>query len=618
MLEQMRNNSGNLITYTLFSMIIIVFIFTFGAVDPSEACRGGAVEQVAEIGKSKINEKDLSMAARLMPDFPPPRSTSQRAIFDRINYRQFRYPFTPLSGKYVNRSRVCQGIGCVDFGMRPVLTEFSLDPREIPIVVPQKALEHLTETLLVSHAADELGLVTSNTELRDRVKPQFLTTEKTFDKDLWLAHVNRSGAGASRYEAFLKQELQREKLIALSLSGLIVTDYELGFYHRLTNEKVRIEFVSVSDDMAKSMLTVNDADVTSWLADAKNQKEANDFYTKDTKSFENPKRFVFQAASVVAGPGKEAIEKEADIAKKAELEAARKANSDKAGQLAAAKPDPSNEASVFQFKDMTEADITKTFGEEVATALAALKAGDAGQVIETADAFVVVHLTKVVEASTQSFDVVKNDIARSLVAASKAAEFKKTLADALFAAAKTDAKASLADHVKALNAKYGAEDDGLSVSDSGLVARAFSNTALYPFTTSLDRGSSIKQLGAVGMAGTSQELLKAAFAGSKEAALLPKVYEMDGSKNLVVAKFIELQEAGKMEDVNELRDQLLNDKEQNTYLAWYGQYRTDKAPKVTAYFEKLVNDTTKTWIEGGGTVAGMQGPVAAAAVPPTP
>jgi hypothetical protein len=617
MLEQMRNNSGNLITYTLFSMIIIVFIFTFGAVDPSEACRGGSVEQVAEIGESKINEKDLSMAARLMPDFPSPRSTSQRATFDRINYRQFRYPFTPLSGKYVNRSRVCQGIGCIDFGMRPALTEFSLDPREIPIVVPQKALEHLTETLLVSHAADELGLVTSNTELRDRVKPQFLTTEKTFDKDLWLAHVNRSGAGASRYEAFLKQELQREKLIALSLSGLIVSDYELGFYHRLTNEKVRIEFVSVSDDLAKTMLTVNDADVTTWLTDAKNQKEANDFYTKNTKNFENPKRFVFQAASVVAGPGKEAIEKEADIAKKAELEATRKANSDKAGELAAAKPDPSDAASVFQFKDMTAANITKEFGEEVAKAVGALKAGDAGQVIETADAFVVVHLTKVVEASTKSFDVVKNDIASDLVAAGKAAEFKKTLADALFAAAKSDAKTSLADHVKALNAKYGAED-GLTVSDSGLVARAFSNQSLYPFTTSLDKGSSIKQLGAVGTAGTSQELLKAAFAGSKEASLLPKVYEMDGSKNLVVAKFIELQEAGEMEDVKELRDQLLNDKEQNTYLAWYGQYRTDKAPKVTPYFEKLVNDTTKTWIEGGGTVAGMQGPVAAAAVPPTP
>ena len=396
MLEQMRNNSGSLITYVLFSMIIIVFIFTFGAVDPSEACRGGAVQNVAEINGGDVTEKDLAMAARLIPDFPAARSQSQRAVSDRIYYRQFRYPYTPLRGKYVNRASVCPSLlGCVDFGVRPGMAQLQVDPREIPVVEPQKAMEHLTETLLVSDAADALGLVTSNDELRDRVKPQFLNPDKTFDKERWLGHVNRSGAGASRYEAFLKQELQREKLIALLLSGLVVSDYELSFYHRLANEKVRVEFVEVSDDVAAAMIQVSDEDIAAWLKKEENQKAAKADYmkTKDTR-FKNPKRFVFQAASVDAGAAKDAIAKETDEAKKKALEATRKENGTKADQLLASKPGTSEAAEIYLAKDLTEDAVKAEFGEDVLKALGELKPGEAGKVVETDKAFVVLYLTR--------------------------------------------------------------------------------------------------------------------------------------------------------------------------------------------------------------------------------
>ena len=611
MLEQMRNNSGSLITYVLFSMIIIVFIFTFGAVDPSEACRGGAVESVAEINGEEVSEKDLTMAARLIPDFPAPRSQSQRAVTDRVYYRQFRYPYTPLRGKYVNRASVCPSLlGCIDFGVRPGMAELQVDPREIPVVEPQKAMEHLTETLLVSDAADQLGLVTSNDELRDRVKPQFINPDKTFDKERWLGHVNRSGAGASRYEAFLKQELQREKLIALNLSGLVVSDYELSFYHRLANEKVRVEFVEVSDAAAQSMIKVTDEDVTTWLKEEKNEKATKADYMKNKDTLHaNPKRFVFQTASVDAGSTKDAIAKEADADKKKALEDARKANGVKANELATTKPGADAAVAIYQAKDLTEADIKAELGDEVLKALSEMKAGDAGKVVETDKAFVIVHLTRTVEASVKSYDEVKAAVANGLIAKERTPAFKKKVADELLAAVKADSAKSLEDHAKAIGTKYGAPE-GLTVGDSGMVARVLSNRTIYPMQNVLDRGTSLRDLGDMGRAGNSMGLLKAAFAASKENPLLPEVYE-NTKKSLIVAKFAEREDAGAMEEVDDIRDALLNDKEQNTYLAWYGKYRQEKDAKVvpTEVYEQAINAAKKLWIEGGGLVAGMPLPV---------
>ncbi len=611
MLEQMRNNSGSLITYVLFSMIIIVFIFTFGAVDPSEACRGGAVQSVAEINGNEVSEKDLAMAARLIPDFPAPRAQSQRAITDRVYYRQFRYPYTPLRGKFVNRSSVCPSlIGCIDFGVRPGMAELQIDPREIPVVEPQKAMEHLTETLLVSDAADQLGLVTSNDELRDRVKPQFLNPDKTFDKERWLGHVNRSGAGASRYEAFLRQELQREKLIALNLSGLVISDFELRFYHRLANEKVRVEFVAVSDEAVKSMIKVNDDEVATWLKEEKNEKATKADYMKNKDTVHaNPKRFVFQTASVDAAATKDAIAKETDETKKKALEDTRKANSTKANELAKTVPGSTEATAIYQAKDLAEADIKTELGDEVLKALGEMKPGDPGKVVETDKAFVIVHFTKTVDASVKSYVEVKNDVARNLLTKERTPAFKKKIADELLAAAKADGAKSLEEHTKIVAAKYGSAE-GLTVKDSGMASRVVSNREVYPMQNVLDQGTSLSSLGYMGRAGTSMALQKAAFAASKENPLLPEVYEND-KENLIVAKFAEREEAGDMEEIDDVRDALLNDKEQNTYLAWYGQYRQEKDAKVvpTEAYEQAVNAAKKLWIEGGGLVAGMPLPI---------
>lgn len=605
MLEQMRTTSGNLITYVLFSMIIIVFIFTFGAVDPSEACRGGGVSKIATVDEAPVTDTDFRMAGGMVPDYPGPRAKSNRAGSDRLVYLRFRYPYSPLRGRFVNAAATCNfgDLDCADFGMRPGNVSFVLNPRELPVPKPQKILEHLQETILVSNAATKLGLIVGNDELKDRVRPQFVDPKtQTFDKAKWVNQTRRSGGSSAQYEGFLKKELQREKMLALTLHGLTVSDYELGFYHRLASEKVGIEYVAIDATLAEALVAVSDAEVTAWLGDEANTKKATDRYTKQIKDYTEPTRYDVRIASINATHGQAAIDAEKDAAKKATMVAARTAAKASADKLAAL--DLSAGSAGLTEKAISSDQATATYGDAVAKALATLKAGGPGQVVATDDAFVALHLVNVIAGSVSPFKSVQSAVAKGMLTEEKAVGFKKDLADELLTALKADGAKSLTDHANALNAKYGAKK-GLTVAESGLFARVFQSTDVYPFTTSLDKGQSLANLGRVGSAGKSLPLLKAAFAAKKDAALLGEVYTMAVSGNLVVAKVNGREAAGDLgDDVDDLRGRLHSDKEQLTYLSWYGELRTKKPAQLEPLYEQLVNQEVKTWIDGGGTVPG--------------
>jgi hypothetical protein len=90
---------------------------------------------------------------------------------------------------------------------------------------------------------------------------------------------------------------------------------------------------------------------------------------------------------------------------------------------------------------------------------------------------------------------------------------------------------------------------------------------------------------------------------------------MDGSQNAVVAVLKERQEAGKADDgVDELREKLLRDKEEVTYLSWYGKFREGKQLERKPAFTQMVNQEAQTWLESGGTIAGQKPP----GIPETP
>ena len=78
MLDLMRKNTGSLITYLLFAIIIVVFVFTFGAISPDQACGGAGqgvpVVELADVDTVLLQGRDellLHLGGRGLAGRPP-------------------------------------------------------------------------------------------------------------------------------------------------------------------------------------------------------------------------------------------------------------------------------------------------------------------------------------------------------------------------------------------------------------------------------------------------------------------------------------------------------------------------------------------------------------------
>jgi hypothetical protein len=333
MLDRFRNQTGSLITYIMFSMIIIVFVFTFGVIGPDQACgTSGKTVAVAEVNEDTISSPELSMASALMLDYGSP--TSRRYRQAQYMNSVWRYSFNPFGSQYMN------GFAISDTNpeapKEPTFYEdYGLNPPYGPVVIT-KALDHLLETFLVSQLAEELGLRANNAELRNRMPDQFLDdNQEHFDRDKWTAFSQRQiGAAVQRLEGFIRREMVREKLLALVLSGTVVTDTELNYTQRLSSEKIDLEFIRVDDASATKLIKVSDADTAKWLADKKNADATKAYYDKNKKKkFTREASYVFQSIQRKSTATRAQILTEKDATKKADLEKTRAAERNEAETL---------------------------------------------------------------------------------------------------------------------------------------------------------------------------------------------------------------------------------------------------------------------------------------------
>jgi|GEM_PF-1264777 len=314
-LTEMRKNSGSLVTYLLFAMIIIVFVFTFNTIGPAEACGGaqgpgGPNAELAEVGDVTIDTNKLALAEALIISPASPRSRSSQAMQRNFFYRATRYYFTPMR--------------------RSAFSDFGVEAFDFTPIKVEKAMNTLIETLLVSEEAKKMGLSVSNGELKERLSgTETFVDPKTgsFSSKMWEEWVRRVRTTPTRMEEFLKQELLREKLVALVVSGVTVSDDEMLFHHRATKEKVNVEYVEIDEDTASPLLAVADADVKTWLQ--ANQDKVKKYYDDNKSKYDKAERVVFRGIQFRA-PNRTIIAREKDDKNRKTMQSARDAARKKA------------------------------------------------------------------------------------------------------------------------------------------------------------------------------------------------------------------------------------------------------------------------------------------------
>ena len=631
MLDVLRQNTRSWIIYLLFSIIIVVFVFTFNTITPDQACGSAGplgISDLCQVGGETIDTNMLQMAQAVTIDPPSPGASDFQSQQRGFAYRTSRFVLP----------------GSVPYAW----SDFGPDPSTTSPIKLEKAMHTLVETLLVSQKAEQMGLVVSDEELTD-----WLITSYWFDPDTGefqrKAYDNtiryQIGTSPSRWERFAKQEMLREKLITILVGGLDVTEAELAFHHATTQETVDVATIIVDDRAASDLIQIPEAEVTTWLA--KGQEQVATYYEDHPDEFKKPERVVVRGIQVRA-PNAGAIEGETDETIKAQLqserdEARKRADGILIGlQAASASPAPpaaladdapaaageappaapaDDEVSVEAFTDAvaTHSDHSGTkdtgglfgsarsreemgrfpFGPDAADAAFGLAPGKISGVIEVPGGFWILRLDSKVAASERSLAEARTDIARTLMKKERAADYKTALAEEVLSEAKKDPNKPLADVATTVNVKHGVTEPGagLAVAETG----AFSRLQPGAFGPAV-------QLGRVPGVGEAPDLVTAAFAATDEAPLLDTIFPVADGERLVIAQRIAHEAAPELDDEarGQIRDRLLREKQKLLYRSWYdgllAQALAEGDVEFTGDWSSLLADAQRTFVESGGRI----------------
>jgi hypothetical protein len=641
MLDYLRNNAQSTVVYFMFAAIIIVFVFTFNTITPDQACGGGApgrdVEALYNVGGETLDTNWLDIASSLTIEPPSPDNDDLQAQYRLQQYKSRRF------GRF----------GSYGFIYQSAWSDFGTNPSVVSSIMAERAMTDLIETVLVSQEAAKAGVRVSNTAMSRRLIGTFdyWYDEDTgeFDPDKYDRMVRfQLGSSPSRFETLVRMDMQREAMITLLVGGLDITESELLFHQKATGNKVDLEYAVVDASIASALVKTGEASVTPWLA--ANQEKVATYYKDNAARFDKAERaqvrgIQFRAANRARVTGEEdatekaKLQKERDDARtKAEAawtalaganaslpaplaappEAA--ANKDaEAATVATTRHGVAVEVPAFEAAVTANSDHGPTkesggmfdeprdrerlgrypFGQEVVGPIFSLEPGQMSGVIEVDTGFWILRLESKLAAESKTLGQAQMEIATQLYAEEQGETLKKTLAEELLAKAKAAADKPLSEAAAAVNAARGAADgDGITASQTGLFARM--QAGAY--------GPAAK-IGQVPSLGDAPELAKAAFKAGPKSPVLDQVFEIDGGKRLVVARWAAEEAALELDDEGRaaIREKLLRQKQRLVYRTWYedllAKAIAEGRVEADDSWSQYLDQARRNFVEAGGKLA---------------
>lgn len=632
MLDILRNNTRSFIVYLMFAVIIIVFVFTFNTITPDQACGGagpvGLVADLGEVGDTVIDTNMLDVAMNLSVDPASPKAKGPQSLQRNFSYRNSRFLRLGLGGAYS------------DFGRDPSL----VSPLKI-----EKVMDDLVETLLVAHLARETGFSVSDNELADRlITDDWYDEQGTFRRKDYDNFVRfQVGTSPSRFEDFVRKELLREKMITALVGGVGASDAELAFHHAAENEKVDLSIIAIDDAVAAAFVPVADGDLDAWIGAHGDEIKA--YYEGHGDEFNKPERVVVRGIQIKA-TNRALIELEKDEAKKATMEKGRAdARTRAEGVLASLAATPAEDAPADDAKAAAQADptpaaapkaatvsveaftaaVTKDsdhsatketgglfdkarsakemarwpFGEEAATAVFALEAGQVTGLVEVASGYWILRVDEKLAPETKTLEDARRAIAGKLLRKEKAGPFRIALAKEVLLEAKKDPTKSLADVAGVINERHGgdAKAPALGVRQTGPFSRLQAGA--------FGAGAAVGNIPGVG---SVPDLARAAFQATAEAPVLGEVFDVDNGAQVIVARLAGREASGErdQESSRALEDRLVRAKQRLFYRGWYRGALQDAVGDGTIVFSEewrgLLEASIAVYRDAGGVLAPAQ------------
>ena len=157
--------------------------------------------------------------------------------------------------------------------------------------VPPSAVKSLVDTFIDSMVssrvmalqASKMGLSLSDQDLAETIRsrvPQLFPNGQFMGREAYEAFLAQNGMNATEFELNVRRSIAAERMGRMIEDSVVVTDKELMADYRAANEKVKVEYISLSEDAFRSQIQLTDAVL----------KEA---YDKEPTAYNHPVRYSY-------------------------------------------------------------------------------------------------------------------------------------------------------------------------------------------------------------------------------------------------------------------------------------------------------------------------------------
>ncbi|HEY3443481.1 MAG TPA: peptidyl-prolyl cis-trans isomerase [Paludibaculum sp.] len=148
----------------------------------------------------------------------------------------------------------------------------------LPMIVQQ-----LVGRKAIAYQAERMGLKVSDEQLAKIVQsllPQLWEGGKFAGKDMYSQLLAQQNMSIPMFESLLRADSLRSRLEALAVEGIVVTPAEIEAEYRRKNDKIKVAYFGISQDLFKNKVTATPAEVQEYF----NQNRKN-YVVPEKKSY---------------------------------------------------------------------------------------------------------------------------------------------------------------------------------------------------------------------------------------------------------------------------------------------------------------------------------------------
>jgi len=133
------------------------------------------------------------------------------------------------------------------------------------IDIKQQVLDGLINETLIRQAANEIGILVSDTEIQNIILgiPAF-KHNGVFDQVLYERSLRGARLTPAVFEMQVRQQLLTDRLKTLLGSGLAVTEAEARDHYMFENEEVNLSYISINASECETEVNATEQDLTLW------------------------------------------------------------------------------------------------------------------------------------------------------------------------------------------------------------------------------------------------------------------------------------------------------------------------------------------------------------------